>query len=94
MNKYEFNKEQIEAVMTEVERRVQIDVNDALSDGCDVSVKEIREYRANMMQGVYGTLMVLSKNWPDVVTMLDQIEEDLHWNDLGYSEDTPTESVG
>lgn len=87
MEKYTFNKEQIKAVMTEVERRVQIDVNDALSDGCEVTVKEIREYRADMMQGVYGTLMVLSKNWPDVRCMLDQIEEDLHWNDLGYPEE-------
>lgn len=87
MERYTFNKEQIKTVMKEVERRVQIDVDDALADGAEVTVADIREYRADLMQGVYGTLMVLSTNWPDVRMMLDEIEEELHWNDLGYPEE-------
>ena len=81
--KYKFTKEDVERVYDEVERRIQIDVRDDCFDTQD----EIIEYRNAMLQGVYGTLMVLASNWPDVRSMTDVIEEAWHWKFLGYPEE-------
>lgn len=66
----------IERVYAEVDRRIDIDTK----EGGFCSIDEIEEYRRAMVQGVYGTLMVLSSNWPDVrCSMIDKIEE-MRWN--------------
>ena len=83
MDKYTFTKENMEAVINEVSRRVrhEIDAGELQTQG------EIHEYWNSMMQGVYSTLMVLSTNWPDVVQMLDPIEQNEFWVVVGYPED-------
>ena len=82
--KHEFVKSEIEAVYAEVERRIQNDVR----DGAFEFQHEIDEYRKAMLQGVYSALIVLSKDWSNVVTqMIDPIEEDLRWKRIGYEED-------
>lgn len=69
---YDFTKSDITKVYEEVDRRINI----AINDGDLESQDEIDDYRAVMMQGVYSTLMVLAKDWPAVVQMIRVEEEE------------------
>lgn len=69
---YDFTKSDITKVYDEVDRRINI----AINDGDLESQDEINDYRAVMMQGVYSTLMVLAKDWPAVVQMIMAEEEE------------------
>ena len=78
-----FTLEDVTRVYDEVDRRIESDRMLGLfeTDG------EIKEYRKAMMQGVYGTLMVLADNWSEVrCRMIDRIEDERHWIELGYEE--------
>lgn len=76
MEKYRFNKEQIEKVYDEIRRRVEVEVREAQFDGQTVTLGDIKDLAATMMQGVYSTLMVLSDNWSEVVLMMDEIKRE------------------
>ena len=76
MEKYRFNKEQIEKVFDEVRRRIEIAVFEAHADGQTVTLGDIKDLNADVMQGVYSTLMVLSDNWSEVVLMMDEIKRE------------------
>lgn len=76
MEKYRFNKEQIENVFDEVRRRIEMAVFEACADGQTVTLGDIKDLNADMMQGVYSTLMVLSDNWSEVVPMMDEINRE------------------
>lgn len=76
MEKYRFNKEQIEKVFDEVRRRIEITVFEAHADGQTVTLGDIKDLNADVMQGVYSTLMVLSDNWSEVVLMMDEIKRE------------------
>lgn len=69
---YDFTKSDITKVYDEVDRRINI----AINDGDLESQDEIDDYHAIMMQGVYSTLMVLAKDWPAVVQMIMVEEEE------------------
>lgn len=69
---YDFTKSDIKKVYDEVDRRINIAINDGDLESHD----EIDDYRAVMMQGVYSTLMVLAKDWPAVVQMIRVEEEE------------------
>lgn len=75
--------EDLEKIYDEVERRVQIDVN----DGCFDDIKQVQEYRNALMQGVYSALRILSNDWVETVLMIGKIEDDAYWKRLGYPED-------
>ena len=77
-----YTQEDIERILNEVERRIDIEVKDGMFTHQD----EIKEYLAVMMQGVYSTLMVTSDDWPSVVTMLDKSEDERFWKRLGYED--------
>lgn len=76
MEKYRFNKEQIEKVFDEVRRRIEMEVFEARADGQTVTLGDIKDLNADVMQGVYSTLMILADNWTDVVFIFDEIEEE------------------
>lgn len=65
---YKFTMDDIEKVYKELERRLMI----ALEDG---DAENAHDLRVDMLQGVYGTLMVLASNWPEVRSMCDMIEQ-------------------
>lgn len=70
--------EQVGAVFDEMERRISIDVREGY-----IEAQDIPEYRKAMLQGVYGTLMAISANWPDVVRMMDVEEENRgYWKEV------------
>ena len=66
---FEFSKADVERVYDEVERRLEM-------LAAEFSTDELMETKKDMMQGVYSSLMVLAKNWPEVRLMTDQIEEE------------------
>lgn len=66
---FEFSKADVERVYDEVERRCGMLAREFSAD-------ELMETKKDMMQGVYSSLMVLAKNWPEVRVMTDQIEEE------------------
>lgn len=72
--KVEITVKDVSNILEEVERRIQIGINDGDFD----NVREIEDCRSDMMQGVYSTLMVISSNWPDVVRMIDKELENGH----------------
>lgn len=76
MEKYRFNKEQIEKVFDEVRRRIEMVVFEAHAGGQTVTLGDIKDLNADVMQGVYSTLMVLSDNWSEVVPMMDEIKRE------------------
>lgn len=65
-----FTMEQLNQVFDEMERRLSVDID----NGVLRTDREIRYARNDMLQGVYGTLMVLADNWSDVRQMIDRIE--------------------
>lgn len=69
---YDFTRSDITKVCDEVDRRINI----AINYGDLESQDEIDGYRTVMMQGVYSTLMVLSKDWPAVIQMIRVEEEE------------------
>ena len=76
---YDFTKSDITKVYDEVDRRINIAINDGDFTGCVGSPEwqdEIDDHRAVMMQGVYSTLMVLAKDWSAVVQMIRVEEEE------------------
>lgn len=68
MKQFEFNKEQIQAVADEVERRMQTYTTDIWSE------TEIEDIRRTMWQGVYSTLCVMASNWPEVRDWTDEVQ--------------------
>lgn len=68
MKQFEFNKEQIQAVADEVERRMQTYTTDLWSEA------EIEDIRRTMWQGVYSTLCVMASNWPEVRDWTDEVQ--------------------
>lgn len=65
---YRFTESDVEDVYREMERRIE----GVIADG---DVENADDLRKDMLQGVYGTLMVLSSNWPEVRHLCDVIEE-------------------
>lgn len=76
MEKNIFNKEQIEKVFDEVQRRIEMEVFEARAAGQQVTLGDIKDLKADVMQGVYSALMVLCGNWSEVVPMMDEIERE------------------
>lgn len=70
MTKIKYTREDIEAVYDEVDRRIEFETKDGTFD----TIFERWDYRAAMLQGVYGTLMVTAQNWPDVAFWTTVIE--------------------
>ena len=68
MKQFECNKEQIQAVADEVERRMQTYTTDIWSE------TEIEDTRRSMWQGVYSTLCVMASNWPEVRDWIDEVQ--------------------
>ena len=66
-----YNKKDVERVYDEVDRRIQLITDDGEFDW----LSDLVEYRKAMLQGVYSTLMVTSRNWPDVSSWCREIEE-------------------
>ena len=81
------NEEQVRSIYEEVERHLQLEIDDEIKAGVAVTPAMIHNLRADYLQGVYSALMALSINWPDVVSMICHQEEEMHWRDLGYPED-------
>ena len=67
-----FTMEEVERVYDEIYRRLDNEIRMGLIE----TETEINEYKNAMLQGVYGTLMILAENWVGVRTMLDRIECD------------------
>lgn len=74
MTKIDYKREDIERIYDEVDRRIEMEIK----DGGFKYISEVVEYRKAMLQGVYSTLMVTAKDWPQVVFWTDQIEERYH----------------
>lgn len=75
MAKHAFTREELELVLDEVDRRLDIEVREAAFEGNSYTLGEIKELRALIMQGVYGTLMKLASDWSGVVVMIDELKE-------------------
>lgn len=71
-----FTQEDIEKVMAEFKRRIDMDIEDG-----DIprNARFLRTEIAARMQGVYGTIMAVvpNRNWQDVVWWLDEELEKL-----------------
>ena len=65
-------REQVARCYTELERRLNL-AADVLSE------KEAHDMRADMAQALYGCLMTLAGNWPEVRAMCDREEEERGW---------------
>lgn len=72
-----FSREQVERVYDEMERRLA----PLISTGILKTDKEIKDCRSDMLQGVYGTLMVLADNWTEVRRWADRIEEERFYSE-------------
>lgn len=68
MKQFEFNKEQIQTIADEVERRMRTYTTDIYTEA------EIEDIRRSMWQGVYSTLCVMASNWPEVRDWTDEIQ--------------------
>lgn len=68
MKQFEFNKEQIQTIADEVERRMRTYTTDIYTEA------EIGDIRRSMWQGVYSTLCVMASNWPEVRDWTDEIQ--------------------
>lgn len=75
MTKFEMTKEQVFAAIEEAQDRIYSDICDSLRNNQFVTKQEIREETACVLQGVYSALMVISKNWSQVVYWLDEAEK-------------------
>lgn len=74
MERIKFEKEQIEAIYDEVDRRMLM----AINDDCFENEYEIMRERRTMHQGVYSVLSVLAINWPEVRSWTDEVESQLY----------------
>lgn len=68
MKQFEFNKDQIQTIADEVERRMRTYTTDIYTEA------EIEDIRRSMWQGVYSTLCVMASNWPEVRDWTDEIQ--------------------
>ena len=68
MKQFEFNKEQIQTIADEVERRMRTYTTDIYTEA------EIEDIRRSMWQGVYSMLCVMASNWPEVRNWTDEIQ--------------------
>lgn len=68
MKQFEFNKEQIQTIADEVERRMRTYTTDIYTEA------EIEDIRRTMWQGVYSTLCVMASNWPEVRNWTDEVQ--------------------
>lgn len=77
MNKITLSKEQISAIMSEFQRRLDMDIKDGT---VPLKWSFLRAEVATRMQGVYGTIMSLvpNENWRDIVWWLDEELERLY----------------
>ena len=83
MGRYHITKEEVQRAYDEIERRVQLEIKDGAFKWED----EINEYRGALLQGLYGTLKVLSDNWCEVSRWCYDLEDQAYWKRLGYEED-------
>lgn len=58
-----YTREAIEAIYAEVNRRLELEVAD------------IESVKADMLRGVYATLMATASNWSDIVLWMRSIED-------------------
>lgn len=78
MKKITYTEQDIRDVYDEVDRRISMDI----AEGEFEWDYEIIEYRNAMLQGVYGTLMIQSANWPDVTWWIDEIEKERYADEI------------
>ena len=79
MNHFTFNRSQIELVYDEFARRIESEIAGDMQDvGRARSKAAYADTVRSMLQGIYGTLMVLSTNWPTVAQWIREIEEERH----------------
>ena len=71
-----FTQEDIEKVMAEFKRRIDMDIEDG---DIPCNARFLRTEIAARMQGVYGTIMAVvpNRNWQDVVWWLNEELEKL-----------------
>lgn len=69
--KIKLTEEQIEAVVAEIQRRHEIDVADAYQYNYELPAELLLEKK----QGMYGTLMAISENWPEVAKWIEKYAE-------------------
>lgn len=65
-------REQVARCYNELERRLSLDAG-------GLSEKEAHDMRVDMAQGLYGCLMTIAGNWPEVRAMCDREEEKRGW---------------
>lgn len=68
-------KQDVEKIYDELDRRIQLDIEDGTIPNKD---KWIWDERASRLQGVYGTMMAIvsNENWQKIVWWKDDIEEE------------------
>ncbi len=71
-NKVAFTREQLEAAYNELDRRLEMNQEDGMYDRRQWFIEDRKAY----LQGLYGTLMVLSADWPTVASWCRLIEEE------------------
>lgn len=76
MTKLTLNSDHIEAIMSELKRRIDLDIKDGTIPN---DRRYIKDELSSRMQGVYGTIMsiVTMDNWCDIVWWLDDELEQL-----------------
>ena len=67
---YKMTEQDIIEVMAEFNRRLTNELK-----GEDITIEERKAMYRERMQGVFGTLMALSSNWPEVVDWVDNLCE-------------------
>lgn len=70
------SREQVSKCYDELERRIKMDVAEL-----HLTRRQMRDERIDMTQGLYGTLMALADNWPEVVGWTEEEEEKRSWNE-------------
>lgn len=71
--KFHFTRDQVEAVVSEVNRRFLMDVCEPCSFDSDDEFAIFWSLQ-DMMQGVYSSFCVLASNWPEVSSWLVAFE--------------------
>lgn len=66
--KIKLTEEQVEAVVQEIYRRHELDVADAHQHNYELPTELLLEKK----QGMYGALMAISENWPEVAKWIDK----------------------
>lgn len=70
-HKIKLTEEQIEAVVAEIQRRHEIDVEDARMHNYELPTELLLEKK----QGMYGTLVAISENWQEVAKWVEKHAE-------------------